>query len=97
MELSLHSGGEYEVIILSEVKDDSKAIFDYEEDYRTTLNRAVPPEFRDITLLFNLALVRAWFPLTHKGSVQSPPPVLYSNTLPFLDVVLSYSLLIAFC
>ena len=96
MELNLHSGGEYEFIILSEVKDDSQAIFDYEEDYRTTLNRAVPPEFRDITLLFNLALIRAWFPLTHKGSVQAPPPVLYSNTLLFLESQRSSPSLIAF-
>lgn len=46
MELSLHSGGEYEVIILSEVKDQSKKIFDYEEAYRTALIHAAPPEFR---------------------------------------------------
>lgn len=87
MELNLHSGGEYEVIILSEVKDESKQIFDCEEDYRTALKRAAPPEFRDITLLFNLALITAWFPLTHKGSVNSPSPVLHSNTFLFLSQI----------
>ena len=85
MELNLHAGGEYEVIILSEVKDDSKQILDCEEDYRTALKRAVPPEFRDITLLFNLALIRAWYPLTHKGFVDSPS-ALHSNILLFSDL-----------
>ena len=84
MELNLHSGGEYEVIILSEVKDDSKMVFDSEEDYRIALKHAVPPEFRDITLLFNLALITAWFPLTHNGSVHSPSPVLRSDLFLFL-------------
>ena len=63
MELSLHSGGEYEIIILSEVKDLEKKIFDHEEAYRKALEQAVPPEFREMTLLFNKHLLEKWYPL----------------------------------
>ena len=66
MELSLHSGGEYEIIIMSEVKDLEKHIFDYEESYRKALWQAVPPEFREMTILFNRHLLEKWYPLAGK-------------------------------
>ena len=66
MELSLHSGGEYEVIILSEAKDRSKRIFDDEDAYREALLGAAPLEFRDMIVLFNQDLLEQWYPLVGK-------------------------------
>ena len=62
MELALHSGAEYEVIILVEVKDITIPIFEDEEAYRQTLLKSVPDEFGDITIIFNRVLLEKWFP-----------------------------------
>ena len=63
MELSLHSGGEYEIIILSEVKNPKDRIFDDEEAYNQVLLGAAPSEFRDMLVLFNEELLKQWYPL----------------------------------
>ena len=62
MELSLHSGAEYEVIIMVEVQDDSAAIFGSDASYQQTLKKAVPDEFQNITILFNRQLLDDWYP-----------------------------------
>ena len=62
MELALHSGAEYEVIILVEVKDITIPIFEDEEAYRQTLLKSVPDEFGDITIIFNRVLLEKWYP-----------------------------------
>ena len=62
MELSLHSGGEYEVVIMVEVQDDSANIFDNHASYQQTLKKAVPTELRNITILFNRQLLDKWYP-----------------------------------
>ncbi len=62
MELALHSGAEYEVIILVEVKDITIPIFEDEEAYRQTLLKSVPDEFSDVTILFNRKLLEKWYP-----------------------------------
>lgn len=62
MELTLHSGAEYEVIILVEVKDITIPIFEDEEAYRQTLLKSVPDEFSDVTILFNRNLLEKWYP-----------------------------------
>lgn len=61
MELSLHSGGEYEVFLLVHVKDDDLPIF---SDRRTMedLRRSIPVEFRNLALFFNNKLLEAWYP-----------------------------------
>jgi hypothetical protein len=61
MELSLHSGAEYEVFLLIHVKDDELPIF---SDAKTMsdLRKSIPPEFRNIALLFNNKLLEAWYP-----------------------------------
>ena len=61
MELALHSGAEYEVIILVEVKDITIPIFEDEEAYRQTLLKSVPDEFGDITIIFNRVLLEKWY------------------------------------
>lgn len=62
MELALHSGAEYEVILLVEVKDLKKKIFDNPKAYREALLTSVPDEFVDMTVLFNRMLLEAWYP-----------------------------------
>ena len=55
-ELSLQSGGEYEVFLLVHVKDDSIPI-DQEEAYEQVLRDHIPPEFWNMTILWNVAMV----------------------------------------
>lgn len=62
MELSLHSGAEYEVVIMVEVMDASARIFDNDASYLQTLNKAVPDEFQNNTTLFNRDLLEKWYP-----------------------------------
>ena len=62
MELSLHSGAEYEVIILVEIQDANAHIFDNDASYQQTLKKTVPNEFKNNTLLFNRQLLDTWYP-----------------------------------
>ncbi len=62
VELSLHSGAEYEVIIMVEISDASANIFDNDASYQQTLKKAVPDEFRSSTILFNRQLLDKWYP-----------------------------------
>ena len=55
-ELSLQSGGEYEVFLLVHVKDDSIPI-DQEDAYEQVLRDHIPPEFWNMTILWNVAMV----------------------------------------
>ena len=61
MELSLHSGAEYEIFLLVHVKDDELPIF---SDRKTMddLRRSIPAEFRNMALFFNNKLLEAWYP-----------------------------------
>ncbi|KPM46221.1 hypothetical protein AK830_g366 [Neonectria ditissima] len=56
-ELSLRSGGEYEVFLLVQVKDNALPIFDDADTYQSVLQQSVPPEFQGITILWNDQLV----------------------------------------
>ncbi|KAJ5899188.1 hypothetical protein N7495_003932 [Penicillium taxi] len=61
MELSLHSGAEYEVFILVHVKDDELPMF---SDPKTVaqLKKSIPQEFRNMAVFFNNKLLEAWYP-----------------------------------
>jgi hypothetical protein len=61
MELSLHSGGEYEVFLMVHVKDDKLPIFSDAKTMRD-LRESIPPEFRNISVFFNNKLLEAWYP-----------------------------------
>ncbi|CAM1500929.1 Fc.00g100910.m01.CDS01 [Cosmosporella sp. VM-42] len=56
-ELSLKSGGEYEVFLLVQVKDNALRIFDDPETYQYVLSENIPPEFQGITVLWNDEIV----------------------------------------
>ncbi|KAK3080822.1 hypothetical protein LTS18_012819 [Coniosporium uncinatum] len=61
-ELSLRSGGEYQVFLFVNVKDRSEKIFDDPEVYESVLRKAVPQELRSIAILWNEDTMKAWYP-----------------------------------
>ncbi|EME43036.1 hypothetical protein DOTSEDRAFT_72434 [Dothistroma septosporum NZE10] len=60
-ELSLRSGGEYQVFLMVEVDDKNMDIWRKEQLYQDVL-RIVPREFRSITILWNDKLFEKWYP-----------------------------------
>ena len=65
-ELSLHSGAEYEVIILVEIENNAKPLFTDSNVYSTLLDESVPNEFKGNALLFSRALFDKWYPKVGK-------------------------------
>ncbi|KAJ5583987.1 uncharacterized protein N7459_003787 [Penicillium hispanicum] len=61
MELSLHSGGEYEVFILVDVKDDIP-IHNNDGTAEKIKKLFIPAEFHDISILFNNMVLQSWYP-----------------------------------
>ncbi|KAI9654722.1 MAG: hypothetical protein M1831_005309 [Alyxoria varia] len=68
-ELSLKSGGEYDVHLLLHVKDDTVPIWTSKEVYQKTIEENVPPEFWGITTLWSVQLMRMYYP----GPFGEPP------------------------
>ncbi|KAJ5835990.1 hypothetical protein N7447_002016, partial [Penicillium robsamsonii] len=63
MELSLHSGAEYEVFILCHVKDETIPIYTGDiQDMDNIKAEFVPREFMDMTILFNDKTLESWYP-----------------------------------
>lgn len=62
VELSLESGGVYELFILVQVKDLKQHIFLDPEAYDRVLRKHVPEEFRGMAYLWNENLLKAWYP-----------------------------------
>ena len=79
VELSLHSGAEYEVIIMVEANNGSAQIFDNDASYQQVLKTAVPKEFMNNTILFNRKLLETWYPQTGQHEYVSIP-LLIPNT-----------------
>ncbi|KAI0506142.1 hypothetical protein F5B22DRAFT_639460 [Xylaria bambusicola] len=61
-ELSLKSGGEYDVHLLVHVKDNSLPIWASEEIYDRTLRENVPEEFWDIATLWSEQQMKTYYP-----------------------------------
>lgn len=62
-ELSLHSGGEYVVFLLVQVKDGSKPDLEDAIVYQETLNKYIPRELHSMTILFEQqSLMTTWYP-----------------------------------
>ncbi|ORX90489.1 hypothetical protein BCR34DRAFT_609123 [Clohesyomyces aquaticus] len=68
-ELSLQSGGEYQVFLYVHVKDRSKKIFDDPALYDKILRANVPAELRDIAILWSEAIFPKWYPLVQDWQV----------------------------
>ncbi|KAI1745091.1 hypothetical protein F4680DRAFT_174863 [Xylaria scruposa] len=61
-ELSLRTGGRYQVFLFVHVKDNAYAIWDDEGTYQYVLQQNVPAEFRDIAILWNDEAVQSMYP-----------------------------------
>lgn len=61
-ELSLQSGGEYQVFLYVHVKDRGLAIFDDQATYDRVLRENVPEELRDIAILWTENIFPKWYP-----------------------------------
>lgn len=61
-ELSLRTGGQYQVFLFVHVKDSAYAIWDDEGTYQFVLEKNVPPEFRDIAVLWNDEATQTMYP-----------------------------------
>lgn len=78
-ELSLHSGGEYQVFVLVHVKDESIPIYtDDDEVMKEIKARFIPHEFRDMVVLFNENTLKSWYPRVeeHRYNAFSIPQLL---------------------
>ena len=61
-ELSLHSGGEYSVFLLVQVKDEKRPI-DEREVYQNILEKHIPQELHNMTILYEKeSLMSSWYP-----------------------------------
>ena len=69
-ELSLKSGGEYEVFLLVQVNDETSDIFSNPASYSALLE-SIPPELRDITLFWTEAFLEAWYPKVPDHDVEA--------------------------
>lgn len=65
MELSLHSGAEYEVFLLTHVKDNETTLYgpDEGENVQKLKERYIPREFWGITIFFNEQTLESWYPM----------------------------------
>ncbi|KAL9053190.1 MAG: hypothetical protein Q9162_004921 [Coniocarpon cinnabarinum] len=68
-ELSLKSGGEYDVHLLLHVKDDTIPIWTSKEVYQKVIEENIPPEFWGITTLWSVQQMRLYYP----GPFGEPP------------------------
>ncbi|KAL4778610.1 hypothetical protein BJX76DRAFT_342820 [Aspergillus varians] len=86
MELSLHSGAEYEVFLLTHVKDNDVPLYGPDEESNIQkLRKFIPPEFWDMTIFFNERTLESWYPKVenHKPLHQHLQPVqVFSTAFP---------------
>lgn len=87
-EAALAKSATYAVFLLVDVKDLSLNIHHNATAYQTELHRAVPAEFRDITILFDESLLRSWYPnaVDYRPIVQIMQPFqLFAHFYPEFD------------
>ncbi|KAL2131357.1 hypothetical protein VTI74DRAFT_5192 [Chaetomium olivicolor] len=87
-ETALRFGGEYTVFILVDVKDENRKIFDSDENYRRAIRELVPPEFQNMTVLFDETLLESWYPKvkSHSPTYQIMQPLqLFGQFYPEFD------------
>ncbi|GAB1193481.1 hypothetical protein APSETT444_002699 [Aspergillus pseudonomiae] len=89
MELSLHTGAEYEVFLLCHVKDPNVSLLVDDQDGMQRLKaKYIPPEFADMTILYNEETLKAWYPKVeeHSPNLQYWQPIqVFSQLYPNFD------------
>ncbi|GAB7356847.1 hypothetical protein MBLNU459_g7720t1 [Dothideomycetes sp. NU459] len=89
-ELSLLSGGEYQVYLLVNVKQREADIYDNPDVYQDILKKVVPPELRDISVLWTEQVMEEWYPKVGDWQVywmQFMPLQWFSKTHPEFDYI----------
>lgn len=89
-ELSLLSGGEYQLYLLVNVKEREADIYDNPQVYQDVLRRVVPRELRDISVLWTERVCEEWYPEVGDWQVywmQFMPLQWFSKTHPEFDYV----------
>lgn len=71
-ELSLKSGGEYEVHFLVHIKDDSRPIWASEKAYREALEESLPREFWGMATLWSEQLMKSFYPPPFDSNLDNP-------------------------
>jgi hypothetical protein len=71
-ELNIKTGGEYDVHLLVQVKDDSVPIWTDKAVYRRTLEENVPEEFWGITTLWSEELMKLYYPAPFPENFENP-------------------------
>lgn len=71
-ELSLKSGGEYDVHLLLHVRDDNTPIWSSKDVYRKVIEENIPREFWGITTLWSVALMRMYYPGPFDNNFENP-------------------------
>ncbi|KAL4765785.1 DUF3405 domain-containing protein [Aspergillus foveolatus] len=92
MEHSLHSGGEYEVFLLTHVKDNEISLYTAEGDSNAQClkEKFIPREFWDMTVFFSEETLKAWYPNVeeHRPSHQHLQPIqIFSALYPQFDYI----------
>lgn len=63
VEAALRTGGEYAVVLLVNIKDSDRNIFESKAHYQQALDDAkVPPELQPIAVLWDDNLLESWYP-----------------------------------
>ncbi|KAH3344627.1 hypothetical protein KXW81_006338, partial [Aspergillus fumigatus] len=79
MELSLHTGSEYQVFILTHVKDNNIPIYavNGDDNAQRLKEKYMPKEFHDMTILFNDHTLESWYPAIeeHRPQYQHLQPL----------------------
>lgn len=86
-ELSLHSGAEYEVFLLVQIVDLDQHIFSDPAVYQKALDDYVPHEFHNISILFNVPLLEAWYPKAGKHDPKNSQQVYMTQPLQLFSLL----------
>ncbi|KAK3686934.1 hypothetical protein LTR37_019332 [Vermiconidia calcicola] len=89
-ELSLMTGGEYQVFLFVNVKDLRADIYQNEQFYQDLLKQHVPPELQGISILWNENIFEEWYPKVGDWQVywhQFMPLQWFSKMYPEFDFV----------
>lgn len=94
-ELSLQSGGEYQVFLFVNIKENNVPIYKDDQIYQEALEQFVPPELRDIAILWTEQICQEWYPKVGEWDVyweQFMPLQWFSRTHPEFEYVWNWEM-----
>ena len=94
-ETSLMTGGQYQVILLVHLLNQSLPVFDDQTVYEEQLRKHVPEELHSIALLWTDAIFSSWYPNIEKGDVHSlhfMPLQWFSHTHPEFEYIWNWEM-----